>query len=185
MSDGLSLLANAVSVMTAPLMGLGFQWGAPEYRQQRLKVCSIDGLKSLWIDPRHSRCPKGGYRRLALMAERGCFDALFLSDTLAMLPGSHQTLSRMSRTEHFEPLTLLGALAAVTRRIGLVATVTTSPLPAVSLPWRPLSGVRSGWSLVGSSNAEEAFNFGRQEHFEHAQHYVLAREFLAQVRVLD
>ena len=66
------------------------------------------------------------YRRLAQTAERGCFDALFLSDTLAMLPGSLEAVSRMSRTEHFEPLTLLAGLAAVTRRIGLVATVTTS-----------------------------------------------------------
>ncbi|HJR28152.1 MAG TPA: LLM class flavin-dependent oxidoreductase [Pseudomonas sp.] len=145
-------------------------------------------MKSLWIDPRHSRCPKGGYRRLALMAERGCFDVLFLSDTLAMLSGSCQALSRMSRTEHFESLTLLGALAAVTRRIGLVATVTTSynSVDTVArgfVSLEALSGARIGWKLVTLSNAEEAFNFGRQEHFEHAQRYVLAREFLAQVRV--
>lgn len=127
------------------------------------------------------------YRQLAQTAERGCFDALFLSDTLAMLPGDMKALSRMSRTEHFEPLTLLGALAAVTERIGLVATVTTSYNSADTLAQaftslERLSGGRSGWNLVTSSNAEEAFNFGRVAHFEHAHRYVRARGFLDRVR---
>lgn len=127
------------------------------------------------------------YRRLAQTAERGCFDALFLSDTLAMLPGNLDALSRMARTEHFEPLTLLASLAAVTERIGLVATVTTSynSVETVARSFaslEALSGGRSGWNLVTSSNAEEAFNFGRQTHFEHARRYGLAREFLGKVR---
>ncbi|WP_175650387.1 LLM class flavin-dependent oxidoreductase [Pseudomonas sp. Marseille-P9899] len=127
------------------------------------------------------------YRRLAQTAERGCFDALFLSDTLAMLPGNLDALSRMARTEHFEPLTLLASLAAVTERIGLVATVTTSynSVDTVARSFaslEALSGGRSGWNLVTSSNAEEAFNFGRQTHFEHARRYGLAREFLGKVR---
>lgn len=127
------------------------------------------------------------YRQLAQTAERGCFDAIFLSDTLAMLPGSHAALSRMSRTEHFEPLTLLAGLAAVTERIGLVATVTTSynSVDSVARAFTSLehlSGGRAGWNLVTSSNAEEAFNFGRDSHFEHARRYVLARGFLERVR---
>lgn len=127
------------------------------------------------------------YRQLAQTAERGCFDALFLSDTLAMLPGDLDALSRMSRTEHFEPLTLLASLAAVTERIGLVATVTTSYNSVETVvdsfaSLEALSGGRSGWNLVTSSNAEEAFNFGRQTHFEHARRYGLAREFLGKVQ---
>ena len=127
------------------------------------------------------------YQQLARTAERGCFDALFLSDTLAMLPGSLETLSRMSRTEHFEPLTLLAALAAVTERIGLVATVTTSYNQVETLAQsftslQALSGQRSGWNLVTSSNANEAFNFGRDGHFEHARRYELAYRFLADVQ---
>lgn len=127
------------------------------------------------------------YRQLAQTAERGCFDALFLADTLAMLPGEMQALSRMSRTEHFEPLTLLAGLAAVTERIGLVATVTTSynsvdTLAQAFSSLERLSGGRSGWNLVTSSNAQEAFNFGRVAHFEHANRYARARDFLDQVR---
>ncbi|MFJ4374006.1 LLM class flavin-dependent oxidoreductase [Pseudomonas japonica] len=127
------------------------------------------------------------YRQLARTAERGCFDAIFLSDTLAMLPGSQCALSRMARTEHFEPLTLLAGLAAVTERIGLVATATTSynSVDSVARAFTSLerlSGGRAGWNLVTSSNAEEAFNFGRETHFEHARRYVLARGFLERVR---
>ena len=127
------------------------------------------------------------YQQLARTAERGCFDALFLSDTLAMLPGSVEALSRMSRTEHFEPLTLLAGLAAVTQRIGLVATVTTSYNSVESLAQsftslEALSGQRSGWNLVTSSNANEAFNFGRDGHFEHARRYERAHHFLAEVQ---
>ncbi|MFW3894903.1 LLM class flavin-dependent oxidoreductase [Pseudomonas bharatica] len=127
------------------------------------------------------------YRQLAQTAERGCFDAIFLSDTLAMLPGRLEALGRMSRTEHFEPLTLLAGLAAVTERIGLVATATTSynSVDSVARAFTSLerlSGGRTGWNLVTSSNAGEAFNFGRETHFEHARRYVLARDFLERVR---
>ncbi|MBD1552623.1 LLM class flavin-dependent oxidoreductase [Pseudomonas typographi] len=143
-----------------------------------------------WRDPA-SRADGGldfeHYRQLARTAQRGCLDAIFLSDTLAMLPGNLGAVSRMARTEHFEPLTLLGALAAVTERIGLVATVTTSynDPAAVARSFASLerlSGARSGWNLVTSSNAQEAPNFGRAQHFDHAARYQRAQAFLAEVR---
>jgi alkanesulfonate monooxygenase SsuD/methylene tetrahydromethanopterin reductase-like flavin-dependent oxidoreductase (luciferase family) len=37
-----------------------------------------------------------------------------------------QALARIARSDQFEPLTLLSALAAVTERIGLIATASTS-----------------------------------------------------------
>ncbi|MCY1281177.1 Nitrilotriacetate monooxygenase component A [compost metagenome] len=126
------------------------------------------------------------YLALARTAERGGFDALFLSDTLAMLPGSADALSRMARTEHFEPLTLLAALAASTQRIGLIATVTTSynkvtDVAASFSSLQAISGGRCGWNLVTSSNAQEAFNFGRDQHYAHAERYRQAESFHAQV----
>ncbi|WP_337057771.1 LLM class flavin-dependent oxidoreductase [Pseudomonas sp. USHLN015] len=126
------------------------------------------------------------YLALARKAEQGGFDAIFLSDTLAMLPGSSDELSRMARTEHFEPLTLLAALAANTRRIGLIATVTTSynraaDVAASFASLQAISGGRCGWNLVTSSNAREAFNFGREQHYSHAERYRLAEDFHAQV----
>ena len=126
------------------------------------------------------------YLALARTAEQGGFDAIFLSDTLAMLPGSTDALSRMARTEHFEPLTLLAALAANTQRIGLIATVTTSynqvaDVAASFASLHAISGGRCGWNLVTSSNAREAFNFGRDQHYAHAERYRQAEYFHAQV----
>lgn len=126
------------------------------------------------------------YLALARTAEQGGFDAIFLSDTLAMLPGSTAALSRMARTEHFEPLTLLAALAANTQRIGLIATVTTSynqvaDVAASFASLQVISGGRCGWNLVTSSNAREAFNFGREQHYAHAERYRQAEYFHAQV----
>ena len=54
--------------------------------------------------------------------ERGCFDAFFMADHLAVLNMSMAALRRSATVTSFEPLTLLSALAMVTERIGLVAT---------------------------------------------------------------
>ncbi|MFJ7145128.1 LLM class flavin-dependent oxidoreductase [Pseudomonas protegens] len=120
------------------------------------------------------------YKELAQIAEAARFDALFVADSLAAATGI--IASRMARSDYFEPLTLLSALAAVTERIGLIATTTTS----YNVPYHVarkfasldhLSGGRAGWNLVTSDNAAEAQNFGRDEHFGHAERYRRAREF--------
>jgi alkanesulfonate monooxygenase SsuD/methylene tetrahydromethanopterin reductase-like flavin-dependent oxidoreductase (luciferase family) len=57
----------------------------------------------------------------AQIAERGKFDLFFISDSLVMDPGDHPAF-----VSRFEPTTLIAALAAVTRHVGLGATVSTS-----------------------------------------------------------
>jgi FMN-dependent oxidoreductase (nitrilotriacetate monooxygenase family) len=122
------------------------------------------------------------YAALAQTAERGRFDALFLADTVGVGPGDDSSLSRMARVAHFEPLTLLSALAAVTSHVGLVATVTTTYNEPYHLARKfasldHISGGRSGWNLVTSSSPDEAFNFNRDAHAAHADRYRRAREF--------
>src|SRR5690348_15456438 len=58
--------------------------------------------------------------------ERGCFDAFFMADHLAVLNMPISALRRSATVTSFEPLTLLSALAMVTRRIGLIATASTT-----------------------------------------------------------
>src|SRR5487761_1478226 len=60
-------------------------------------------------------------QEIAQIAERGKFDLLFISDGLDMDPGDHPSF--LCR---FDPTTLLSALSAATRRIGLGGTVSTS-----------------------------------------------------------
>ncbi len=60
-------------------------------------------------------------QEIARTAERGCFDLIFIGDNLYADPAAHP-----SYTLRLEPLTLLAALAPLTRHIGLGATVSTT-----------------------------------------------------------
>jgi alkanesulfonate monooxygenase len=123
------------------------------------------------------------YAEIAKTAERGKFDMLFLADNLAMREASMEALSRSAQfIANFDPLTLLGGLAAVTQRIGLICTATTSYYEPyhvarkfASLDY--ISGGRIGWNLVTSGTPAEAYNFGRDQHYGHAERYERAREF--------
>ncbi|WP_122436109.1 LLM class flavin-dependent oxidoreductase [Pseudomonas viridiflava] len=120
------------------------------------------------------------YRHLAQVAEAAKFDALFVADSVAAATGD--IASRMARSDHFEPLTLLSALSAVTNHIGLIATATTTYNEPYHVARKfasldHLSGGRVGWNLVTSDAAAEAQNFGRSEHVGHAERYSRAREF--------
>ena len=60
-------------------------------------------------------------QEIARISERGKFDLLFISDSMAMDPTDHPSF--LCR---FEPTTLITALAACTSHVGLGATVSTS-----------------------------------------------------------
>ena len=122
------------------------------------------------------------YVELARKAEAAKFDAIFLADSVGVRSSQLESLSRTARSDNFEPLTLLSALAAVTERIGLIATVSTSYNEPYHVARKfasldQISGGRSGWNLVTSSGVGEATNFNREEHFEHAERYRRAAEF--------
>ncbi|CAD5109504.1 LLM class flavin-dependent oxidoreductase [Zestomonas carbonaria] len=127
------------------------------------------------------------YKRVAQLAEAARFDALFVADSVAA--PTDAIASQTSRSVYFEPLTLLSALSAVTERIGLISTVTTSYNEPYHVARKfasldHLSGGRAGWNLVTSDAAAEAFNFGRDAHIPHAERYARAREFHRVVRGL-
>src|SRR5262245_40129905 len=140
-----------------------------------------------WRDP--EVMPDAGqslrhYVEQTQMAERALFDFVFNADTNATFgPDDVETWKLTDRGQRIEPITLLGALAAVTQRIGLVATATTTyfePFHVARLfaSLDQLSQGRSGWNLVTSSAAAEAYNFSHASHAAHDDRYERAAEFV-------
>ncbi|BAO91475.1 LLM class flavin-dependent oxidoreductase [Caballeronia cordobensis] len=122
------------------------------------------------------------YVELAKLAKAAKFDAIFLADTSGVGSTHRPSLARTARSDFFDPVTLLAALAAVTERIGLIATVSTSFHEPYNVARRfatldQISGGRAGWNLVTSSTSAEAQNFNRDVLPDHAERYERAAEF--------
>lgn len=131
------------------------------------------------------------YRQIARTAEAAGFDLLFLADGVSVRGDDLDALSRTAirYTGQFEPLTLLSYLAAVTERIGLVATASMTYNEPFHVARKfasldHLSEGRAGWNLVTSADPREAWNFGRESHMAHANRYARAEEFVDVVRGL-
>ncbi|AWB21348.1 FMN-dependent monooxygenase [Methylobacterium currus] len=119
----------------------------------------------------------------AKRAEAAKFDLIFLEDGTGIRDADLRSSERTARSAHFEPVTLLSALAAVTSRIGLVATTSTSFNEPYNVARRfasldHLSGGRAGWNLVTSATDLEAANFGNDTIARHADRYERAEEFV-------
>jgi N-acetyl-S-(2-succino)cysteine monooxygenase len=131
-----------------------------------------------------SNCSAPVLQSIARIAERGKFDLFFISDGLAMDAGDHPSF-----VSRFEPTTLIAALSAVTRHIGLGATVSTSfgepfHVARAFASLDHLSGGRAAWNVVTSSNSKAALNFSKERHHEHDLRYEIATEFVDVVRGL-
>ena len=140
-----------------------------------------------WRDPASD--PAAGqklrhYVHLAQLAERALFDFVFNADTQATFgPDDVEVWKRTTVAHRIEPITLLGALAAVTEHIGLVATATTTYLEPFHVARMfasldQLSEGRAGWNLVTSSAPAEALNFSHAAHAPHGERYERAAEFV-------
>jgi alkanesulfonate monooxygenase len=130
------------------------------------------------------------YVELAQTAERGKFDLMFLADAVATRDGNLEALSRWPQyMAFFDPISLLCGISGLTERIGLVATATTSYNEPYDIARRyasldHMSHGRAGWNIVTSANLTEAYNFGREAHYEHGERYDRALEFTEIVRGL-
>lgn len=144
---------------------------------------------TVWADPRSkSQISFSSFEHLARTAERGLFDFFFLAEGLRLREhkGRIHDLDVVGRPES---LTVLNALAAVTERIGLAATVNATFNEPYELARRlatldHLSGGRAAWNVVTSSDAFTGENFRRGGYLDRADRYTRAAEFVAVAREL-
>jgi FMN-dependent oxidoreductase (nitrilotriacetate monooxygenase family) len=122
--------------------------------------------------------------RSVQIAERGHFDMAFFADSV------HCPIDAPAKNSvRLEPLTLLGALAVTTSRIGLAATVSTT----YSQPYNiarafasldRMSNGRAAWNVVTGASPDAAANFGDDPFPDHATRYGIANEYLDVVKGL-
>ncbi|MFJ4900359.1 MULTISPECIES: NtaA/DmoA family FMN-dependent monooxygenase [unclassified Streptomyces] len=144
---------------------------------------------TVWADPRSgSQIDFSSFEHLARTAERGLFDFFFLAEGLRLREhnGLIHDLDVVGRPES---LTVLNALAAVTDRLGLAATVNATFNEPFELARRlatldHLSDGRAGWNVVTSSDAFTGENFRRGGYLDRAERYTRAAEFVATAREL-
>ena len=103
------------------------------------------------------------YRHAATIAENAKLDSIFFADGLSTGMDVRRNLMGV-----LEPIGLLAALSAVTTRIGLIATASSSYNEPFNLARRfasldHMSNGRAGWNLVTSGSLAEARNFGLDE----------------------
>ena len=120
----------------------------------------------------------------AQTAERGLFDSIFLADTLVV----HDDVAHAART-WLEPISTLGALAISTKKIGLIATASTTYMEPFNLARQfasldHVSQGRIGWNIVTTWSVPAARNFGYPEQISHAERYTRAEEYLTVVKAL-
>ncbi|MFJ9059217.1 NtaA/DmoA family FMN-dependent monooxygenase [Streptomyces sp. NPDC102409] len=142
---------------------------------------------TVWTDPRsRSQIDFSSFEHLARTAERGRFDFFFLAEGLRLREhnGRIHDLDVVGRPES---LTVLNALAAVTERLGLAATVNATFNEPYELARRlatldHLSAGRAAWNVVTSSDAFTGENFRRGGYLDRADRYTRAAEFVATAR---
>jgi FMN-dependent oxidoreductase (nitrilotriacetate monooxygenase family) len=140
------------------------------------------------VDPRGAT-RLAHFKQLAHIAEAAKFDAIFFADNVGLPDAPAEIQTKAALPYYFEPLLLLSALAGVTERIGLVATVSSTYLPPFHMARKfasldQISGGRAGWNLVTSGSDFEARNFGLDQQLTHATRYERAREYVDVVKGL-
>lgn len=124
------------------------------------------------------------YLNITKKAENAGFSFVFVADGLYI---NEKSIPHF--LNRFEPLTILSALAPMTKHIGLVGTISTSYSEPFTIA-RQLASIdkishgRAGWNVVTSPLEGSADNFSKDKHPEHSLRYDIAEEHLQVVQGL-
>lgn len=126
---------------------------------------------------------------MAETAERGLFDMLFSADTNTAWTTVDSALNRQHYSAWLEPYTLMTALAAHTKHIGLVCTRSTSfdepyTVARMFATLDLITGGRGGVNIVTTGNGRSALNYSQDEHLAKPERYEIADEFVDVLRGL-
>jgi FMN-dependent oxidoreductase (nitrilotriacetate monooxygenase family) len=155
---------------------------APRQMHLNLFIQGIGHHEAAWRHPGTNPADMldiGYYQRLSRQAEEAKLDAIFIADALAI----NQNIEHGPFNNFFEPFTLLAAVAAVTSRIGVIGTASTTYDEPYDVARKfasldRISRGRAGWNIVTSGNERAAQNFGLDAHPEHSRRYARATEFV-------
>ena len=133
-----------------------------------------------WMKP-------GIYIDLARSLERAGFDYLMIEDSSMIndtFEGSSAvTLARAVGAPKNDPMPLVPLIAAATKHIGVIATITTSFYPPflgarLGATLDHLTEGRVGLNIVTASGHRAAQNYGLDQHIEHDTRYEMADEWM-------
>jgi FMN-dependent oxidoreductase (nitrilotriacetate monooxygenase family) len=126
------------------------------------------------------------YIELAKDLERACFDYVILEDKLMVSTAYGGTMEadlKHGVAPKHDPAPLATLLSYTTKKLGIVATMSTSFYP----PWMlarlgatidHIAHGRFGWNIVTSAEDRAAQNFGLDKLFEHDHRYDMADEYM-------
>ncbi len=127
------------------------------------------------------------YMDLARGLERACFDCLILEDGSFIADAFQDSpewyLRNAFSVPKSDPMPLVPLLGYVTKRIGIIATITTSFYPPylaarLGATLDHLTEGRIGFNVVTAHNDRSAQNFGLDRHYEHDLRYEMADEWM-------
>jgi FMN-dependent oxidoreductase (nitrilotriacetate monooxygenase family) len=154
-----------------------------------LQAQNCTNLPSSWRHPqsRDDAHSADYYQEIARVLEAGKFHMAFFDDRLAMpdrYGNDHaHTVEYGIRATKMDPLIVLMTMSAVTTRLGLASTCSTTYFEPFDVARRfatldLMTDGRAAWNVVTSVNDGEALNMGRQEHLAHDLRYDKADEFM-------
>lgn len=139
-----------------------------------------------WMKPRI-------YTDLAASLERAGFDLMFIEDTSMVedsYKGSMETALKYGlMAPKNDPMPLVPLIAAATRHLGVVSTMSTIQYPPflgarLMTTLDHLTEGRAGVNIVTSVTHRVAQNFGLEQHMAHAERYEMAMEWMDVVTAL-
>jgi len=143
--------------------------------------------KDSWRAP-DSRAEELGYLDLVADLTKGAeaakLHAIFFGD---MVTTTFTTDGDIKFNAFYEPIATLSALAAITERIGLIGTISTSFTEPYNVARQlatldNLSGGRAGWNIVTSAGGNE--HFGIEQHLDRPTRYRRAEEHVRVCKAL-